>query len=331
MKKILILVLICIAVTLPSCSQEKHEYETKHIFAFDTIITVKIRKTKDTNKILSETEKIILQYENTYSKTIKESQVYKFNNETNSITLDEKGKEIINKALEISRLTEGSYDITVYTLIELWDIKSENPAIPSNEDISDALNNVGYEKLSLNENTLSKTDSGVKIDLGSIVKGAALDDIVSYYKSENVDYALISLGQSSIGVVGEKEDKKAFNIGITNPRDRESIILNLMIKEGTVSVSGDNERYFIKDGRRYSHIIDPKTGEPAVTDIQSVVVISNNAMTGDALSTALFVMGYEKAMEFYKNSVLDFEAIFICEDGIKTTSDDINFIIKKEG
>jgi len=319
-------------IFLPSCGKTSTDkYENRYIAAFDTIITVKIKKSEKSSKILNETEKIILKYEKAYSKTLENSLVYRFNNEETQITLDETGKKIIQNALEISRLTSGAYDVTVYPLVELWDIKSDTPKIPPKSDIDKVLEYVGYEKLVLNENVLMKTDERVKIDLGSIVKGAALDEIISYYKSENVEYALISLGQSSIGLFGKKEDGSDFNIGISDPREKGSVILNLRLKEGTVSVSGDNERFFIKDGRRYSHIIDPKTGEPAVTDIQSVVVICDNAMLGDAISTALFVMGYEKGIDFYRNSKIKFEAIFICEDGIKTTSDTLNITINKKG
>ena len=136
--------------------------------------------------------------------------------------------------------------------------------------------------------------------------------------SEKAPYGMISFG-GNVGVWGQKPTGGAWEIGIKDPFDTEGVVGKIRTDGGFVSVSGDYERFFEVDGKKYHHIFDPKTGYPVDNGLRSVAVYTKDAALGDALSTALFVMGYDKAMEFYNSGIYDFEALFITDNEILMT------------
>ncbi len=326
-------VLIIILFTMPfisSCKENLNEYT---FFAMDTYITVTIPAG---NYDINNLSQKISEYEKDISRTNEESPVYKFNKNNTDLQTDELQHEIIKKALEISSFTSGAYDITISPVTELWDItgnrqaSDENQRIPVEEEIKNTFNNVGYEKLVLDGYSLKKTQPEVEIDFGGIGKGYFCEYTVNYLKENKISYGIVSFG-GNIGVFGQKNDGSKWKIGIRDPFITEDIIGYVFIDEGFVSVSGDYERYYEANGIRYHHIFDPKTGYPVWNGVHSVAVISENGAEADALSTAFFVLGYDKTVEIYNKKIYDFEAIFITDDGLFTTAgiNDDNFICLK--
>ena len=218
-------------------------------------------------------------------------------------------------AIDIAEATEGAYDPTVLSLTELWNV-TDGGYLPTESEVNMALSCVGHKELSLEGDIIVKT-SAVRVDLGGIAKGYALGRVVEML-SDEAPYGMVSFG-GNIGVWGEKPGGGDWEIGIKDPFDTNKIIGKIVTDGGYVSVSGDYERYFEKDGKRYNHIFDPQTGYPVDNGLHSVTVYTEDAALGDALSTALFVMGYEKAMEFYNSGKYDFEALFITDDDILMT------------
>ena len=187
--------------------------------------------------------------------------------------------------------------------------------MPSDLALSDALMAVGYQKLTLQDGRLSCSESDVRIDLGGIGKGAAIGLLLEHLEKSGADGGVISFG-SNVAVFGEKPSGDPFRIAIRDPKYGSATVGTLLLKPGQIlSVSGDYERYVTIGGERYHHILDPKTGYPADTGLSSVAVITSDGALADALSTALFVMGEDAAMELYRNESFDFEAIFIGSDG----------------
>lgn len=204
--------------------------------------------------------------------------------------------EILPDMLSLSRKTEGKFDLTVGAVGRLWSIGEEGERIPSAGEINKALKTVGTEKLKTNGYTLT-VDEGTQVDLGAIGKGFACDLVYNYLSSTDTDGAIISVGGSVVayGNYNKKGDK--WRIAVNHPRDEESFLGIISIDEGFVSTSGDYERYFEKDGKRYHHILDATTGYPAETDLISATVVAKSGILSDALSTACFLLGSEKGAE----------------------------------
>ncbi len=308
--------LICIlalitAFCFSSCSEDSPN--EKSFFLMDTLVTIKSNGVPD--DAIWRCEELIYEIESAISRTAQESDVYEFNKSENGTELKFETAELMSRILELCRLTDGAYDPTVACLTELWDITGE-ARVPDESEISEALQHVGYGSLTLDENSLMKSDPELMIDLGGAGKGYACERTVELlYETDG--YGLVSFG-SSIGVFGQKPDGSAWNIAITDPYEPSSTIGYVTVYDGYISVSGDYERYAEIDGVRYSHIIDPKTGYPVSNGVHSVVIYSKDAVAGDVLSTALMVDG-EEGIEKYKNAGIEFEALVISDRGYTMT------------
>ena len=298
-----------------SCGSAK--YDEKQIFAMDTVIEIKVEKGRG-DEIFPVCEDIIRQSEKIFSSTLEDSEVYKFNEAFDRLeNCSEPFITLLKKSLEISEATDGCFDITVAPLVKLWNITGENPHVPTADEINNALSLISYDRVGVDEDTALK-GVGTQIDMGGIAKGYTLEAVCDYIESCGVKYAVVSFG-GNIGTVGKKPSGDKWSVGVKNPFDTSSSVGTLSLDGGFVAVSGDYERYFEKDGVRYHHIFDSRTGFPAKTDIHSVAVICDDGALSDGLSTALFVMGYDKAIEFYDSGKYDFEAVFVTDDGVYTT------------
>lgn len=184
--------------------------------------------------------------------------------------------------------------------------------MPSDAEIAELLKNVGYERIWL-EDTTVQVDNGMMLDLGSVGKGYADDLVAQVLKDNGITSALLDLG-GNIQAVGTKPDGSPWRLGLRDPFSDGTLGV-LEISNQAVVTSGNYERYFIgKDGKQYGHIIDPTTGYPAGSGLASVTVIAEEGRLCDALSTSLFVMGLDRATEYWEQH-RDFDMILITEDG----------------
>lgn len=313
-----LLLLILALLFLCGCGEREYTYT---FFAMDTVIglcfTADDRATADA--IAQDCEALVAEIEQQTSRTIETSDVSRFNSDKGAVTLGEHSLAVIEAALEMASLTEGAYDITVAPLIDLWDVTSEDPRVPDEDEIAAALTQVGYESLTLRDNCLEKSCASCAIDLGSIAKGYALGKTKELLSESGVKRALLSFG-GNVAVLGEKTDGSLWKIGIKNPLSPSEAAGYLYIEGGCISVSGDYERYFEMDGVRYHHIISPKDGYPVSNGIHSVAVFCDNAMMGDALSTAIFVGGIELCERLYAEDAGCFEALIYTDDGLYMTN-----------
>lgn len=200
---------------------------------------------------------------------------------------------LIRTAQAYSELSGGAFDITFAAVGHLYDLR--NRVKPSAQQVAMALPAIGYRQLQLDTDhrTLRFTHPRMRIDLGGIAKGYAVDNAVAALRRHGIESALIMAGGDT-AVLGNKNGKP-WRIGIRDPRNAEAMVGALPIADAAVSTSGDYERFFVEDGVRHHHILDPKTGHPAKA-CRSVTVVGPNATTTDALSTTVFVLGPEKGM-----------------------------------
>lgn len=325
-KKLLIVVslLVVIATLFSSCSLgASAEYYEKSFMSMDTLITIKLSNkskvsnakltTKYLEELINECKNICAAVDGQFSRTVESSFISRLNTgiET-AIIQDDATLELFTTSQRISKDTNGAFDITVGALTDLWNVSGSGPK-PSDDKIATALTHVGYKKLSISsKGVLTKADKDLIVDLGAIGKGYALSQMIECLSDSDSLYGLVSVG-GNVGVYGNKDT--SFKIGICNPKNTSGVVGYVYIDKGVIAVSGDYERYFIEDGVKYHHIFDTSTGYPAKTSISSVSVICEDATIADALSTALFVMDYEKAMEFYNSEKYNFEAIFVLDNG----------------
>lgn len=220
------------------------------------------------------------------------AEIYKLNN-GEDIKLSVETNEIITKGIEYSRNSNGFFDITLFPVTSLWGIGSENPKVPSEDEILEALKKVGVDKIQIDGESVTLSD-GAGLDLGALSKGYACDKVYEIYKSNpKIKGAVLSFG-SSILLYGQ-HSKDGYKIALRNPENAQLSLGTITLGECFVSTSGGYERNFTAGDKTYSHIFDPKTGYPAESDFQSVTIISDSGILGDYLSTAVYVGGY-KAM-----------------------------------
>jgi thiamine biosynthesis lipoprotein len=214
------------------------------------------------------------------------------------VVLSEEDMQLLRRAVRISDKTEGAFDVTVGLLEQVWGFKSDNPHLPQEEEIANALRHTGYQHLKMLEKSIV-LKKGFVIDLGGISKGYAVDRAVQLLKNEGIQAGLVDAG-GDLRVFGKKPDGKKWVIGIKHPQEQGAMLGTFKIDSGAVATSGNYERSFTENGMQYHHIIDPRTGYPATSCI-SVTIIADNTVTADAFATAIFVLGPDKGMELVKN------------------------------
>jgi thiamine biosynthesis lipoprotein len=210
--------------------------------------------------------------------------------------------EVLQKSLEFSRLTDGAFDITVGPLVDLFHSAEENEIFPDKEQIAQAKSKVGYEKLKLDDQnmTVRCTVEGMRLDLGAIAKGYAVDKAVEAMQNSGAIGGMVDLGGDIRCFGTPSKSKKNWIIGLQNPNTEQDttgrdVLLKLKLTEGAVATSGDYQQYILIEGKRQSHIMDRKTGTSA-EGLSSVTIIADNATDADALATAVSVMGAEKGL-----------------------------------
>jgi FAD:protein FMN transferase len=255
--------------------------------------------------------------ENKYSVTLSNSLVFRAN-ETGVIEpLDPETRHILSNALYYAEKTGGSFDITVYPVMKLWGFYNEEFKVADKSKVQELMQLVGYTNVLIQSNRVMLTN-GAQLDLGGCLKGYAVDKVVALLKSRGIKAGIVNAG-GNLRVFGIKPDNAVWKIGIRHPRKQGEIFKSIELQgETSLSTSGDYERYFIVNGTRYHHILNPRTGFPANNGLASVTIMDRSAEEADILSTALFVMGLDRGMEFANTNGIS--AFFISERNGKISS-----------
>jgi thiamine biosynthesis lipoprotein len=219
--------------------------------------------------------------------------------------------EVIALGLEIARRSGGAFDLTLGRLNSLWGIETETPRVPAPAELAAALQGIGPGALTVSGNQVTKSSPQLAIELGAIAKGYAVDRAIATLRAHGVSSAAVNAG-GDIGLLGSKQGRP-WRVGVQHPRQASNVLVTLAAADRAVVTSGDYERYFERDGRRYHHLFDPHTGYPAGR-CQSVTVLAPRAVLADALATALFVLGPERGLALLRDYP-DVDALIVAADG----------------
>lgn len=310
------LVLLLLIMSFTGCvnkdsSADKNKVAEKIELKMDTTVSLKVYG-PDADAALEAAMKRIDEIEQIASISIDTSDVNRINQAAGKeyVKVHPEVLKMIKTAVKYSELTNGYFDITVGPLIKLWNIGSDVERIPSDSEIKDKLTLVGYKNISIDEanSSIKLMKEGMSIDLGGIAKGFTNDEVIKVLKKYKITGALISLGGSSIYTLGEKPDGSLWSVGIQHPRKarNEGFLGIIRMNEQALATSGDYERYFIKDEKRYHHILNPFTGYPADAGVISDTIIIDSSvpdcnMLADILTKITFVSGVDKGFEIINN------------------------------
>ncbi|WP_110930294.1 FAD:protein FMN transferase [Paenibacillus bouchesdurhonensis] len=299
-----------------------NEHETvkpmaETFFIFDTVVSVKIYDNRATRQHFNEIEALLNDIDSKISRTLETSEIYQVNANSgkSAVKVSPETFELVDKALDYAKRTDGNFNPAIGNLVTLWNIGHEGAKVPDIHLIEAAKALSDYRLIELNEDTqeIYLQKEGMAIDLGSIGKGYAADAIYDYLEEQGFSSAIIDLG-GNIYAMGQKPGGKAWNIGIQDPdKERGNPIGTIQVEDKTIVTSGIYERFFIEDGKLYQHILDPGTGYPVDNGISSVTVVTKHSTDADALSTTLFVLGIEDGLKFIEDTP-DTEALFISKE-----------------
>lgn len=290
----------------------KKQYKSSK-FLLNTIVEITVvGEKKEAQKAIAQAFDEIERIDNLLSIYKDNSEISKINMRSgiSDVKVSADTLDIIEKSIKISEMTNGAFDITIGPLMEIWGFKDGNKHIPSDKDIIEKKRFVGYKNIILDRSRSSVRLSfqGMKLDLGAIAVGFAVDKAIEKLKLIGIKDALINAG-GEIYALGTPYRRRAWRIGIQHPRRSDKLKGVLELKDNAISTSGDYENYFEIGDRRYPHILSPYTGRP-VDGIMSVTVVSKKTFVADALSTAIFPMGAERGMALIEN-LKDVECIIM--------------------
>lgn len=287
----------------------------------NTAVTVTIYDSQD-RELLTECMNLCDKYEKIFSRTASDSELYQLNHREltpvagteDTFQVSDPLAELIRKGLYYSELSEGAFDIAIEPLTSLWDFTAEDPQVPEDRLIQEALTKCDYHNVSVSDNNevILKTED-TAIELGAIAKGYIADRLKDYLISQGVKSAIINLG-GNVLCIGGKPNDSSFKIGIQKPfADRSETIAVMDIKDKSVVSSGVYERCFEQDGTLYHHLLNSRTGYPYDNGLIAVTIISDESVDGDALSTTCFALGLEDGMKLAE-SLDNVQAFFVTSD-----------------
>ncbi|MGP1521242.1 MAG: FAD:protein FMN transferase [Treponema sp.] len=305
MKKYILLWLLILA-SICSCKQKERRVQRVE-FAFDTVCSIQVftdnMEEKEVQKILDEAFAKLKRLENIFSPTLKESELYKLNENTstNGIPLSPELHYLIEESLHFAHITSGAFNPCIASLTKLWQPlwKGEGD-IPTKEEINEALHGVDYTDCVFKNNDIIKTPY-IKFDLGASAKGYATDCIKTLLNERGIKKAIIDLGGNIF--VAQEQGNSKMKVGIKSPILHETgkVAGYVEVKNKAVVTSGNYERFFEKDEKLYHHILSSNTGYPVENELRAVTIISDSAMLSDILSTSCFVLGVEKSKSLLEN------------------------------
>lgn len=279
---------------------------TSEEFIFNTRVFQKI-STENVNGelILEKSTEIMKKLEHILSFYNDNSDITKINKNAGKdfVNVSDSTFEIVKKSKYYSQLTDGLFDISVAPLVKAWGICNDSPEVLNKDTIYKLLPLVNYNDIILDEENVSimLKKENQKIDLGGIAKGYITDLIIDFYKENNVKSAIVNIG-GNIKVLGRKSHEDLWQVGIYKPiKHSTDIICSLAVEDLSIVTSGIYERAFISNNKLYHHILDPRTGYPASTDIMSITIVNESSLLCDALATPLLIMGTFEASKFMQN------------------------------
>ncbi len=326
---LLSLILLCVACTAgdqedpPKSGDGKMQQE---IFAMDTIMDLTVYG-EGAEEAMADAVTLIQDLEQKFSVTKEKSDMARLNaagGEKTSVSEDT--YSLIEQCLNVSKKTDGLFDISIYPLVKAWGFTTDETHVPKEKEREQALSQVDYRKIKLLKDGFVQISQNMQLDLGAAGKGYLSQRLMELFQDRHVDSAIVSLG-GNVQTIGYKPDGSEFVVGITDPSDGASVYGTLTVRDKAVVTSGIYQRYFEEDGVIYHHIMDKRTGMPAENNLSSVTVIADNGTEADALATALYVMGEKEAVKYQKTHP-EIALILIRKDGSCWQSEGVNMTLE---
>lgn len=319
-KKSFIAVILCAVIVFGIVSYDFISGRSsceKTSVAMGTVVTVKLfgfGAKNDLDKIeteISGLENSVLSWRK------KGSDVYRINEGAgDEVSVSPDTVKVIGQCIEISDKCSGGFDISIGKVTRLWDFGGDNQRLPSENEIKSVLADVGYKNIKVSGKAV-QIKKGQALDLGAVGKGFACDKIKDLLAKGRTKSAVVSVGGSLL-IYGNR----TFSVGIVNPDNDKQSMGTLKLKDTCVSTSGNYEKYFEMDGKRYHHILNATTGYPATSEFKSVTVVCDSGLLSDALSTVCYIVGYRKSLEILKE--YDAEAVFIFNNNAVKVTDGLS-------
>ncbi len=322
-----VLPFLLIFCLLAGCAPKQAE---RTIFAMDTVMTLRVYG-KDAEAGVQAAVQRINELEKLLSVTREDSRVWQLNHAGGQpVAVEEDLLSLLRTAQEVGDATGGALDVTLYPVLRSWGFTTDAFQVPSQEKLTELLNDVNYKAVQLDGSSVTLPE-GAELDFGALAKGYAGEVCAQLLRERGITSALLMLG-GNIQTVGSSPDGSPWTIGVQDPGGEEGALLGTVELEDRAAVtSGGYQRYFEEDGVRYWHILDPKTGKPARSGLVSVTVVGQSGALCDALSTALFVLGREEALDYWR-SHRDLELILVDEDmGLWVTAGLASSFVPAEG
>lgn len=329
---------VLLAVSAAGCGtmDPDEAQESIQVIAMDTAMIFTAYGVNSTKADYAAEEEVY-RLEAMLSRTDEESPVAQLNSQ-GTAEVDGELWALMETAMEYTAATGGAFDITVAPVTVAWGFTTDSFQVPTQAELDSLLPLVGTDHIhnlgGNGDGTVTvELDPGTQIDLGGIGKGYASDRVAAIFREYEIPRGLVQLG-GSVLAIGDRPDGAAWVVGIKDPRDPDNAnafaaVLNLT--DAYAVTSGSYQRYFEQDGETYHHIIDPATGYPADSGLTSVTVVADsadgNGTMCDALSTALFVMGEEKALDFWRSGQYDFQLVLVTEDGRVVVTDGLTDVL----
>lgn len=296
---------------------------SQDVYAMDTYMSLKAFGDNAEEAVAAGTKEIH-RIDDLLSTGKKTSEISKINaNAGGSLSNDT--ESLISRSLDLYKSTDGAFDIAIYPVMQLWGFPTKKYRVPKKSEINNALKLTDASKIQLDtaSHRVSFAEKGMEIDLGGIAKGYTSARLMDVFKQHGVKSAIVSLG-GNVETLGTKTDGSSWRVAIEDPDSTEDYLGVLETHDKAVITSGGYERYFKKNGKTYHHIIDPKTGYPADSGIHSSTIVSSDGTLADGLSTSLFIMGLDKAEEYWKAHSGEFDFVLETDDGKLYVTDGIS-------
>lgn len=322
-KKNMLLGLLLLPVILTGCASNNQENssdgadnsdwseESVQVFAMDTVMSITANGVAAAEAV-DEAKSKIYMLENLLSVTDSDSDISAINSTSGQpVAVSNEIRDIITKAVQISDITGGAFNIAMYPILRQWGFTTGNYIIPSEDVVEGLLGNIDYTDISIDGNTVTLPEE-MEIDVGGIAKGYAGDAVRGVLLDRGITSAIINLG-GDVQLIGSRPDGTAWRVAIQDPMGSGYLGV-IDARNSAIMTSGSYERYFTgEDGKTYHHIMDTSTGYPAESNLLSVTIVSDFGYQADALATSLFIMGVDAATEFWRANG-GFEVLLVTTD-----------------
>lgn len=288
---ILIMIALIAGIVVYNVRKTDYEYGEKSSFTMGTVVTAKLYGDDEHYAAKGLVNDLAAKVDTEISRYKENSAVYELNK--NAVSQSSTLSDIVNVCRKISSESDGAFDLTIGKVSALWNFDADKKIVPSDKDIKNALKTVDYTSLEASGAQV-KCQKGQAVDLGSVGKGYACDVIKAFLEKSELKGAVVSVGGSIVAYGKRNPAGDKWRIAIKDPQNENGYIGTVNINEGFVSTSGDYEKTFEKNGKKYHHLLDARTGYPAESDLTSVTIVCDSGILSDALSTACFVLGKEK-------------------------------------